>query len=204
MKAGMKRIVCIGVCATMLPACTPAQREQGLGAVVGAAAGAATGALAGKGDTKAILAGATAGAVVGWAAVKLVQYHAEKTASAQQEAQALGYKPSDGTVLRIQGSEATPEQIAPGQTVALKTEYSVLAPSEKTTVPVKERIELWKDNKRLQDLSTQVVPREPGRWSAEAELPMPKNAPAGTYVVKTRVEGQGSYDERETHFVLKT
>jgi hypothetical protein len=202
MKATTERLLCVGICAAMMTSCTAEQRAQGLGALGGAAGGAAIGALAGGGDPKAIAAGAVGGALVGWGAVKLVQYHAEKTASAQDEAKALGYKPSDGTVVKIRGFTATPDQIRPGQEVALRTDYSVLAPSQNATVPVTEKFELWKDNKRLKELGTNVVQREEGGWSAAAAIPVPKNVAPGTYVVKTRVEGAGSYDERESHFVV--
>ncbi len=202
MRRTVKHLVCMGVCATILMACTAEQQSQGLGALLGAAGGAAVGALAGKGDTTAILAGAAAGALVGWAAVKLTQYHAEKTASAQQETKVLGYKSSDGTVVKIRDSTTTPDQITAGQTVALSTNYTVLAPDPNASVPVTETIQLWKDNKMVQELRKKVEAREPGGWTAKANIPVPKDAPAGTYVVKTQIDGGGSNDERETHFVV--
>ena len=188
----------------LLPGCsTVEQRDQLFGALAGGAGGAAIGALASGGDTKAILAGAAAGALVGWGAVKLTQYHAEKKRTAEQEAKALGYRPAEGTVVKIRSATAAPDQVSPGETVTFTTDYAVLAPSEDTNVAVKEMWELSKDGKVLSKMPPKDETRQPGGWQARASIDAPKDAEPGTYVVKHRVEAGSSYDERVAAFVIR-
>jgi len=204
MRRFLKHATCIMLCSTMLGACsmTKEHRDQILGGILGAAGGAAVGALAGRGDPGAIVAGAVGGAVVGWGAVKLTQYHAERVRPAGQEAKALGYSGSQGTVVKIRGASTTPGHLKPGQAVILNMDYTVLAPADTASVPVRETWELWKDNQVLTKLPPQDEEREPGGWAARASIDLPAGAEPGTYIVKNRVEAGSSYDERETHFVI--
>jgi hypothetical protein len=174
-----------------------------LGGLAGAATGAGIGALAGGGSTKAILAGAAAGAVVGWGVVKLAQYHAERTASAKQEAKAYGYRESEGTVVKLRSANVKPERIAKGDRATFDMDYSVLAPAGEGKVDVVERWNLSKDGKTVSDMPAKSFEREPGGWHSKASIDIPKDAEGGTYVVKSRVEAGTSYDERVSTFVVR-
>jgi hypothetical protein len=198
-------LVCAVLCAALLGSCSETSsegRNQLLGGLGGAALGAGIGALVTGGDTKAILAGAAAGAVAGWATVKLVQYQSHKTSSADQEAKALGYRPSDGTVVKLRGASVTPARVRPGDTVALNMDYAVLAPQGTNRVPVRENWTLEKDGETLATVPPKDEERLPGGWHSRASIDIPKEAAHGTYVVKNRVEAGDSYDEREATFTV--
>lgn len=201
-----KNLACAFACALMASSCAETStdsRNQVLGGLGGAALGAGIGALATGGDTKAILAGAAAGAVVGWAAVKLVQYHAERTRSAKEEASALGYRSGDGTVIKIRDAKVVPERVRAGDTVNLDMDYAVLAPQGTSTVPVEETWTLEKDGERLAQVPPKKESRAPGGWHTRAGIDIPKNATKGTYVVKNRVDAGSTYDERVATFTVR-
>jgi hypothetical protein len=181
---------------------TTEQRDQLFGGIAGAAGGAAIGALATGGDTEAIIAGAAAGAIVGWGAVKLTQYYAERTRTASEEAKALGYRPSEGTVVKIRTADVNPQQVKAGEKVTFNTAYAVLAPPGTKTVSVKESWELSKDGKVLSKMPPKSLDREPGGWQARASIDAPADAEPGTYIVKHRVEAGTSYDERLAAFIV--
>ena len=204
MKASL-RMVSLSLCLCLpLWSCgTSEQTNQLLGGLAGAGLGAGIGALAGGGDTKAILAGAAAGAVVGWGAVKLAQYHSERTSSAKQEAKAFGYRESQGTVVKLRGARVQPDRVAKGNRATFDMDYAVLAPKGEGAVDVVERWDLTKDGKVVSEMPAQTVQREPGGWRSKASIDIPSNADAGTYVVKSRVEAGTSYDERVSTFVVR-
>ncbi|HSD09850.1 MAG TPA: hypothetical protein VLF14_02635 [Candidatus Binatia bacterium] len=205
MKPWLTNVVCAALCSTLLGSCSSTSsetRDQVLGGLGGAALGAGIGALATGGDTKAVLAGAAAGAVVGWATVKIVQYRSEQTRSAKEEAKTLGYRPSEGTVVKIRGAKAHPEQVRPGGIVTLDMDYAVLAPAGTGTVPVEEKWTLEKDGETLASVPPKQEQRSPGGWHSRAGIDIPKNAQKGTYVVKNRVEAGSSYDERVATFAI--
>jgi hypothetical protein len=174
-------------------------RDQVLGGVGGAVAGAAIGAVATGGNPRAIGAGAAAGAVTGWAAVKLVQYHSQRTRSAQQEAEYLGYR-GQGSMLNIRDAAVNPQTVQAGQPVNFAMDYAVLAPQGTSAVPVEESWVLEKDGKVLTTTSPMTQQREPGGWHTQASITVPQNAPAGSYIVKNRVSAFGTQQERIAYF----
>jgi hypothetical protein len=206
MKGSMTQLVGALLCSAMITSCSSTSTDsqnQILGGLGGAALGAGIGALATGGDTKAVLAGAAAGAVAGWAAVKLVQYNAEQTRSAKEEAKALGYRSSQGTVVKIRGAKVHPETVRAGDAVNLDMNYAVLAPQNTASVPVHETWTLEKDGEKLASVPPKEESRAPGGWHTRAGIDIPKNATTGTYVVKNRVEAGESYDERVATFTVQ-
>jgi outer membrane lipoprotein SlyB len=192
------------LCSVMIASCSsPESTNQLLGGLGGAAVGAGIGALATGGDTTAVLAGAAAGAVAGWAAVKLVQYHSEQTRSASEEAKALGYRSSDGMVVKIRGATVSPSSARPGDNLNLSMNYAVLAPQGTSSVPVSETWTLEKDGEKLASVPPKQESRAPGGWHTQAGIDIPRNASKGTYVVKNRVEAGDSYDERVSTFTIR-
>lgn len=194
------------ICSMLLMSCStmsPEARDQMFGALGGAALGGGIGALLTRGDPKAFLAGAIAGGAVGWATVKLVQYHSERMRSAKDEAKAFGYRPAEGTLVKIRGATVTPDRVEPGNTATFEMEYSVLAPSGTHSVPVEETWQLQKDGEVLSSVPSKKQDRSPGGWNAGADITIPKNAKKGTYVVKNRVEAADGYDERIAVFTVQ-
>lgn len=188
-------------------AMTAEQQQQAGGTVMGGLIGAGTGALIGgltggpRGAAIGAAAGGVTGAVVGWGAVKIAQYNAQQSGSANEVNRAYGYDRAQGTVVRMRGAQAEPVQAHRGAPVDFVTDYAVLAPPG-TSVAVTETWELWKDGSVLSSMPPQQVQRQPGGWVARASIPVPGDAAPGTYVVKHRVVAGSSYDERESHFVV--
>ncbi len=204
MTRSVRRTICLAACMTMLSGCsmTKEQRDQMLGGLLGAAGGAAIGALASGGDPAAIAAGAAGGALVGWGAVKLTQYYAEKTRTAQEEGQIVGYTEGQGTVIQIRGAKVSPDKVKAGDEITFETEYALLAPTSESTVAVEETWELWKDGKLVTKIPPKAETREPGGWRTQASIDAPTNIEPGTYVVKNRVQAGSSYDERISAFIV--
>lgn len=196
----IKRAVSALSLVVMLCGCAAEERDQMFGALGGAAAGAGIAALAG-GDGKVIAASAAGGALLGWGAVKLTQYYSRRTDDAREDVVAVGYQPSQGTVVKLRDATATPQQVNAGQHVTFDMGYALLGPSG-TAVPVREMWELSKDGKVLSTMPLQPQQREPGGWQARGGIDVPANAEKGTYVVKNRVEAGTSYDERIAAFVV--
>jgi outer membrane lipoprotein SlyB len=177
-------------------------KDQVLGGTIGALAGAAIGAAASGGKPEAILAGAAAGAVVGWGTVKLIQYNSERTRSAKEEADVLGYK-GQGTMLNIRDAQVTPETVRPGQEVSFAMDYAVLAPKSEGNIAVVETWQLEKDGKVLSTTRGDVQRREPGGWSTRAGVSIPKNAKPGSYIVRNQVTAFGQTQERVSTFTVR-
>lgn len=180
---------------------TPAQRQQLGGLATGAGLGALVGGLTGR-DTKSALIGAAVGAAAGWATVALAQYQTQQTRSAEEEAQILGYKRVQGTVVKMRKANVAPQRATPGQPVTFEMEYALLSPDEQITV--EEDWEISKGGERLTSTPPKSEIRRPGGWKTRASLGLPSDAEAGTYVVKNRVRAGTVYDVRETRFTIGT
>jgi hypothetical protein len=193
------------VAAMVIIGCSMSQdtQDQVLGGTLGALGGAAIGAAASGGDARAIGAGAAAGALTGWAAVKLVQYHAKRTSDAASENQVLGYREGDPVRIRMRDLTVAPTPVTPGSEATITMNYGLAGPAN-TQTRVSESIE-------IRDPSGKVVlagtPREaertPGGWQSPSGLPLPKNAPRGTYQVTAQVAAGSSHDEARTSFTVQ-
>jgi hypothetical protein len=180
---------------------TPAQRQQLGGATAGAGLGALVGGLTGR-DAKSALIGAAVGAAAGWTTVALAQYQAQQTRSAEEEAQILGYKRGQGTVVKMRKANVMPQRVAPGQNLTFEMEYALLSPRDQVTV--EEDWEISKGGQSLTSTPPRSEVRRPGGWKTKASLSLPREAEAGTYLVKNRVRAGTVYDVRETRFTIGT
>jgi len=195
----------------LLGGCATQQgKDQAMGAAGGAVGGAALGCLtgwlatgrAGGCATGAAIGGAV-GAVAGWGAVKISQYQAEQVRSAQADQRMYGLtKPVDSIQVKIRKGSSMPATVAPGETVKLTTDYSVMLPPDVPSTSVTEHWALMKDGKVLADLPAASVQRASGGWAADGSIPLPKNAPTGTYVVEHKVQAGNSYDTDESTFLV--
>ncbi|NJD08761.1 MAG: hypothetical protein FIA97_20060 [Methylococcaceae bacterium] len=194
----------VGGCATQQG------KDQAVGAAGGAVGGAALGCLTGfiasgsaGGCAKGAAIGGAVGAVAGWGAVKLSQYQAEQVRSAQADQTMYGLtKPVDSVQVKIRKGSSTPTSVAPGDTVKLTTDYSVMLPPSVPSTSVSENWTLKKDGKVLTELPAASVQRAAGGWAADGSIPLPKNTNPGTYVVEHKVKAGSSYDTDESTFVV--
>jgi hypothetical protein len=192
------------VCAILMSGCATTQEDQqAAGAVTGAVAGGLlTGLL--TGNVGYGIAGAVAGAALGWGAVKMAQYDSQQVRSSSQDQQMYGLTPSSNSVLvKLNKGSASPETVSPGQQVSTYSDYSLALPSSQKEENVTETWVLKKDGKELFKSPQQQTQRAPGGYAVTAAIPIPKDAPSGTYVVETKVQAGTSYDTNQAIFIVK-
>lgn len=179
-------------------------QQQALGAGLGAAVGCGIGALITR-DARGCAAGAAIGGALGFAVVKINQYEAKQVRSVTADARLYGLtKPVDSAQVKIRNGASTPKAVKVGQEVVISTDYSVRVPKSESTVSVSESWSLKKDGKVLYSLPAQQNARAPGGWVATATIPVPADAPPGTYVVEHKVKAGSSYDTDESTFIVKS
>ncbi len=203
-------IIGIAVSATLAGcATTQESQEQTTGALIGCAGGAIIGALIG--NTRGAVAGCAAGALVGWGTVKMTQYNASQSRSRNADEDRYSRsdpdfyaldKPVTDSTIKIRGATASPDRASAGSTIVAVTDYSVITPSQSTTIDVEESWALKKDGKQLVELKPQPQTRRTGGWESRAEFPVPQDADAGTYVIEHKVRAGSSYDKRVSVFVV--
>lgn len=185
-------------CATTDPQQT---QEQVGGAVVGALVGGAIGALAGR-DTKSALIGAAAGAALGYAAVKLTQYQANRVRTAEQDSAVYGLTPvTTAPLVKINTVSCSPPKVAKTGPVVLKADYSVSAPQNTREVVVQERYLFKdKDGKILANLGSQEKTLESGGYQVQGKIFLPEKTPPGEYQLELQIKAGTSYDVSAARF----
>jgi methionine-rich copper-binding protein CopC len=191
-------IVAVSGCAS-----TGSVQDQAIGTGVGAALGCGVGALI-TGDARGCATGAAVGALVGFGTVAISQYNAKQVRSASTDARVYGIStaPSSPQVKIRKGSSA-PSTVSPGDSVTITTDYSVALPANVSQTAVSEAWVLKKDGKKLADLPTKSAKRSAGGWQSDAEITVPANIEAGTYVIEHRVRAGSSYDTDDSVFVVR-
>ncbi len=139
-------------------------------------------------------------AAANWANVAIGQYRAQQTRSAEEEAKAIGYKKSQGTVLKVRRASVTPANATPGKPISFEMDYALLSPEQE--LEVSEEWEILKDGKKLTSTSPQTESRRPGGWRARASINLPREAKAGTYVVRSSVRAGNLSDSRDARFTV--
>lgn len=200
------RKVFIGLvlCPALLSGCAnmSAEQQQVWGGGIGCGLGVTACLLAG-GNAAICAAACAGGAAIGWGAVKVSQYQDEKVRSVKQEQRMYGFTPTlDIAQVKIRKGTSNPDMVRPGESVKVAMDYSVTPPRNEKTTSVTESWELMKNGKKLTDLTMPNNNRSAGGWSANATIPIPKDAPSGTYVVKHKVQTGTSNDIDESTFVV--
>lgn len=137
---------------------------------------------------------------------KLREYKSARTASAKTAAKttgkALGYA-GQTTLVNIRGASASPQKVRRGDAVTVKMEYTILAPANVKSLDVSEVWLLEKDGTEVTRTEPRKETREPGGWQSQASIPVPADAPLGTYVIKSRVESSAGPQETVAYFVVE-
>ncbi len=177
----------------------------------GAALGAAAGALIDKRNplTGAILGGLV-GAVAGGAACFAVAKAGSSTVKDYGETQtAVGYRPTQGTLVRVQRLQVEPATVSPGQRFTWRSEYVVMTPQPDLDIPVvetrivsafDERANQWKEIGRTQT----PITAKPGTRLDQAEMTMPSNPPARRYLLTFHVDQNGVADQKSQDLFVVT
>ena len=186
------------------------------GSLVGCAADGSihpAAAVAGCGATGAIVGLATrsygwgAGAAGGCLALSwaISSYNATRVRSAQEDQKLYGYgltEPITTSEVKIRKVSSSPVKIRPGQSVKAETTYSVMLPSNVSSVDVKEWVVLKKDGNVLTQLDPETAKREAAAWTSDVTIPIPDGAEKGTYVIEHHVVSGASNDMFESTFVV--
>ncbi len=142
---------------------------------------------------------AAGGADAGWPSVAELRYRAfHQTRSAEQDAGAIGYEKSQGTVLKVRRAWVAPATAKPGKSISSEIEYAVLGPEHE--LEVAEEWEILKDGKQLASTSPRIERRRPGGWRVSVSIGLPPGARPGVYVVRSRVSAGKLADGRDLRF----
>lgn len=182
---------------------TGSVQDQAAGAGIGAVVGCGIGALV-TGTGRGCATGAAIGGFVGWGAVALTQYNAQQVRSSSADSRIYGLTtPVDDTQVKIRRGTSAPKSVRPGDSVDISTDYSVMLPAGASNARVTESWALKKDGKTVANLPKKSASRAAGGWQADAEITIPDNVPAGTYVIEHKVKAGSSYDTDESTFVVR-
>ncbi len=197
------KITALALCCGSLSGCaTTDGNQQLLGAGLGTAIGCGLGYAIG--GARGCAVGGVLGAASGWGIVAQYQQATQVRSAAQDQAiYGLG-EPVTTTKVQIQKATSNPSSVRPGDTVQVSTDYSLMMPAAIAVqgADVQESWALKKDGKVLVNLPAQVTRRPAGGWAAPAQIPIPKNATSGTYVVEHKVQVGSSYDTDESVFLV--
>ena len=191
--------VSISGCATMSEG-----EQQVLIPLITGTLGCGIGALI-TGDARGCAVGGAIGAAAGYGVVKLNQYESRRVRSAQAEARMYGLtKPVDSAQVKIRKGSASPKVVKAGSKVKLTTQYSVFLPKTASSVSVSEGWILKKDGEEVMTIPAEPTKRTAGGWEAGGSIPLPADAPPGTYVIEHFVKAGSSYDTDESTFTVKS
>src|SRR4030042_4240029 len=116
--------------------------EEHKGSAIGAGSGAATGAIAGallgskEAKTEMAVVGGLLGALAGGA---IGHYAYDQKRTKEETAQKYNYKPSEGTLIRIEDVSISPSVAKPGDKVDMKMTYAVLGVAAGKELEISER-----------------------------------------------------------------
>jgi hypothetical protein len=176
--------------------------EEHKGAATGAGIGAATGAIAGallgsKGaKTEMAVVGGLLGALAGGA---IGHYAYDQKRTKEETAQKYNYKPSEGTLIRIEDVSVSPSVARPGDKVEMKMTYAVLGVAANKELEISEIREIRYQGELYGKPEIQVS-RNDGTYSSSIPLTLPKDAKKGKYSVIMTVKGASASDSKEVSF----
>jgi len=203
MRKSLCAAVAVAFLSTVLFGCaqtTQAVRENPnttIGAGTGVVGGAVVGGLIG-GKRGAVIGGLLGGLTGG----AIGHYMDQKEKTLAQTSKEYGYKPAQGTKLKIEAVRPNPAVLAPGETVNINVTYAVLTPSADQQVLVRETREILVNGTSVGKTSIEIE-REGGTWKSIVPITLPVDAPAGKYRVITSVESGGGKDIEESHFKVQ-
>lgn len=168
------------------------------GGLIGAGAGGVLGALIGKDKP---LLGAAIGVAVGALAGMAIGYYMDKKEKdATETAQELNYKPSQGTVVKVEDVRMEPETVRGGDTSKLVVTYALADSDPNKTMQVKETRQIWSGDQQLKQIGPVAKNRNAGTYVTEQEVTFPKDLPEATYTLRGTVEAAGKASTKKSNF----
>jgi hypothetical protein len=162
----------------------------------GALAGAMAGALIDKKDPlRGALIGLVGGATTaGAACFAVAKFSSTQVKDYQQTQQATGYRPSQGTVVRVDSFTVEPTTVSAGQKLTFGAEYYVMTPEREADLPVVERMivsfydEQTKEWKELGRTQSEVTMKPGTRQIPPSQINTPAKPLSQRYRVALQVE----------------
>ncbi len=177
-------------------------KEQAAGVGIGAVLGCAAGAI--FGGSRGCAQGAAIGAVAGWVTVAVQQYHSKQVRSSEADRRVYGLsQPVSSPQVKIQNTSTWPSQVRPGDTLDVRTDYSVRLPSDQSTTDVERSWALLDVNGKKVPIGSKTVADRDGGQQGGVTVTVPKDLPPGRYTVKHTVKTGSSYDTKNSSFVVK-
>lgn len=179
--------------------------EEHKGAATGAGVGAATGALAGAllgssgSKTEMAIVGGLLGALAGGA---IGHYAYDQKRTKDETAKKYDYKPSEGTMIRIEDVSISPSVAKPGDKVEMKMTYAVLGVATGKELEITETREIRYQGEMYGKPQISVS-RSDGTYSSSIPLTLPTDAKKGKYSVIMTVQGPTVSDSKETSFQIQ-
>jgi hypothetical protein len=136
-----------------------------------------------------------------WPSVATVQYRTfQMIHGAKEEADAIGYRKSQGTVLKVRDASVSPTAAEAGRSIFSEMEYSVVGPQNE--LEIAEEWQILKDGKLLTSTSPRMESRGPGGWRVSVSIGLPRGAKPGAYVIRSRVSAGPRADSRDVAFTV--
>jgi hypothetical protein len=176
----------------------------------GALGGAAIGAFVDhRNALRGALIGAVAGALAGGATCFAVARFSSIPIKDYQQTQAeTGYRPTEGTVVRVDSFKVEPRTVSPGQKLTFSGEYYVMTPDQNQDLPVVEsmivsfyddKTRQWREVGRTQN----AVTIKPGKRRINpADITAPQEPPAQRIQVALQVDHQQIFDQKSQDVLM--
>ena len=176
----------------------------------GALGGAAVGALVDQGNVlRGAPIGALAGALAGGAACFAVaKFSSTPIKDYQQTRAETSYRPTQGTLVRVDSFRVDPATVSPGQKLTFSGEYYVMPPDPNADLPVVESmIVTFYDDKTRQwrevGRTKNAITVKPGKRRIDpAEITAPQQPPAPRILVALQVDHQQISDRKSQDVVM--
>lgn len=107
--------------------------------------------------------------------------------SSQDAARAYSYRPQQGIVVKIERTSVSPSALKAGEQVVMQAQYTLLTPPNTGQVKIRE---IW----IIRFASSELGRMEKdsllgaGTYTSQQKLKLPDEAPAGNYLLTTRIE----------------
>ncbi|HHD62821.1 MAG TPA: hypothetical protein ENK96_00320 [Desulfobulbaceae bacterium] len=112
------------------------------------------------------------------------------------------YKRGSGSTVRLQETSLAPGTVHRGDRVTSILVYGVLgAPAD--GLIIREKRELWFNNKKLCTLRDESISRKNGTWKSRLVFKVPGSAANGTYIVKQQISYKGKKQRSKKEFIVR-
>jgi len=172
----------------------------GIGAITGGILGGVLGSLSGR-EAEGVVIGSILGGLMG-ASIGDAEYHQQRSEEAASEY--YGYEPERGRrdLVRIESVYAEPRVVAPGETLDMTIEYTLLTQWGSGTL-VHEVREI-RVNGDVIGRPEHTIQRKGGTWVSTVPITVPSDAESGIYKLTAIVETDEAGDVRDTTFEVES